>query len=699
MDRLTFTDRVLGWIGNAALKVTHKLTDPVLAAIFDWNTRAKKLTKPWAQLVIVRAAIDTKAMNIAQVPFRLHKGTAEGDVIESGPLYDLFQEINPTMDRFEFWESLSLSYDVGGNFYIWPDKAKDRNGVPAYLWVCPPHMVKEENRNGTFVGWRYARKQDTGGQGAFIPVGEMIHSKLYNPYNEIRGLSPLETAAQEMGIEWDVLRFTTRFFEKDATPSLVFETDKPMPEPKRRKIQHELVEKRQGVEFMHDALILSGGLKARTLTPSMKDMLLLEHMKVSDERILMILKVPKHEVDINEDYKYATALSKDRTFWTTSLLPRMRKMESAINKGFLHEFGVVGRFDVSTIEALTMMVLEKVDAAVKLSTIGFTGNEINARLQLGFEDKPWRDEPIKAAPPAAAPSDPGSKKAAPPLSIDDDEIVEGLEDERLRQLNNSVAGLVGKCSSALRKYFSEVEQRIFNGIISKGWRDPSVELKGNWDDLDEVIATAYSDERLVGIMGGYVEEAVTAGAETILPEFVLTNERVEFFLNFRLTKIKDINTRATVALKERLTGILQEATAAGSTEDETARAIMEGVRDQMTMDRTRARSIARTEMHGGFSDGRWEAMEETAPDKKKWISSRDSKVRASHQECHAQGAIPFGQVFLNGLMRPHDPYGGAEDVINCRCKLVALYAEQKSGAIPCTINGDISPITMWGVMV
>lgn len=57
---------------------------------------------------------------------------------------------------------------------------------------------------------------------------------------------------------------------------------------------------------------------------------------------------------------------------------------------------------------------------------------------------------------------------------------------------------------------------------------------------------------------------------------------------------------------------------------------------------------------------------------KAWISMDDDRVRDTHRECEAQGAIPIDATFSNGLKYPGDPNGGAEEVCNCRCYLIGV---------------------------
>jgi uncharacterized protein with gpF-like domain len=57
-----------------------------------------------------------------------------------------------------------------------------------------------------------------------------------------------------------------------------------------------------------------------------------------------------------------------------------------------------------------------------------------------------------------------------------------------------------------------------------------------------------------------------------------------------------------------------------------------------------------------------------------WLSMRDEKVRDSHRAIDGE-VRNLGEQFSNGLLFPHDPNGPADEVVNCRCDLLAVEDE------------------------
>lgn len=91
---------------------------------------------------------------------------------------------------------------------------------------------------------------------------------------------------------------------------------------------------------------------------------------------------------------------------------------------------------------------------------------------------------------------------------------------------------------------------------------------------------------------------------------------------------------------------------------------------------SRARTIARTEIHIAQNSGRFRAAREQAVDEFEWLSSGDSEVRDGQYTHRIDGERrELGQPFPTGggIRHPGDPSGPAGDVINCRCTVLPVY--------------------------
>lgn len=79
-----------------------------------------------------------------------------------------------------------------------------------------------------------------------------------------------------------------------------------------------------------------------------------------------------------------------------------------------------------------------------------------------------------------------------------------------------------------------------------------------------------------------------------------------------------------------------------------------------------------TESQAAYGSAQLRVLQRGGFATKAWITVGDDRVRETHRACEAQGDIPIGDKFTNGLLYPGDPAGQASEVCNCRCWLVGV---------------------------
>lgn len=147
---------------------------------------------------------------------------------------------------------------------------------------------------------------------------------------------------------------------------------------------------------------------------------------------------------------------------------------------------------------------------------------------------------------------------------------------------------------------------------------------------------------------------------------------VEDFLIKRENLIKNIPQDIYDHITARIEG---SAMAGGSIKD-----IAEEIEDlfEQTYDR-RAETVARTESASAYGVANDAAIKQAGFTHKRWLSAEDEFVRPSHAALDGT-IIGVDETFDNGCKFPGDPDGEAKEVINCRCCLVAVSAEEAAGA-------------------
>jgi hypothetical protein len=125
--------------------------------------------------------------------------------------------------------------------------------------------------------------------------------------------------------------------------------------------------------------------------------------------------------------------------------------------------------------------------------------------------------------------------------------------------------------------------------------------------------------------------------------------------------------------------------------DDAIAALVPRVRDAKSFGSAAARAdtIVRAETNRAFSLAAEQRLRETHAAlgdivRKRWVSFTDEKTRRSHAEAGRRYgfegvALPVDALFEVGSARlryPLDPEGPAAEVINCRCRLVAVIIEE-----------------------
>jgi SPP1 gp7 family putative phage head morphogenesis protein len=396
----------------------------------------------------------------------------------------------------------------------------------------------------------------------------------------------------------------------------------------------------------------------------------------------MVFGVTKTQVSKYEDVNYATALSQDKVFISNTCIPMMRQIESEVNSQWLEKIGYSIAFDERSNEAMTYLAADEATKVVNLSGSGIiTINE--AREMIGLDPVPWGDEiPSANTADILPPSPMPVGRATEPEDDedeDDEEVAKDIAEKAAFEeafakarrtntwhaLNNLITPIEKRCARAVRKYFFDAERKVLAQVGKS--------LAGAIDKIaDPDIESAFSDEKLYYILRQYLGQSIIAGSQTIGGQVNIEDPGIAQYLADRVKYMKGVNDNAKEGLKEKLHKVLQDAMENKLTEEQRTTAIQQMLKEGFGELKSHARSIARTEVHGAFSEGRFEACKETEPSEIEWVSSRDPLVRDSHARLDGK-RVKFGEEFSNGCKYPLDPAGGPAEVINCRCNFQTHY--------------------------
>ena len=268
-----------------------------------------------------------------------------------------------------------------------------------------------------------------------VPARDVLHIRMHTPRHTLVGESPLAAAALQMAAGNAALQQQVIFYLNQARPSFLLTTDQVMTTTQARELRTLWDEQSAGLSAGRTP-VLTAGLKAQPVSTSSKDSQLTELLKLSDQAIANVYRVPLQKLGIGSTtYSSTEALNSD---WLASGLGFvLNHIEEAIGNLFKLKGQPDEYLEFDTSALLRSSFKERVEAW-SFGTKGgvFARNE--ARREFEFKpveggDEPWvqqQDIPLSVAydnaqnppEPVAAPALPAPEpkpKPEPDKSLDE----------------------------------------------------------------------------------------------------------------------------------------------------------------------------------------------------------------------------------------------------------------------------------------
>ncbi|MGI5151359.1 phage minor head protein [Plantactinospora sp. CA-294935] len=178
----------------------------------------------------------------------------------------------------------------------------------------------------------------------------------------------------------------------------------------------------------------------------------------------------------------------------------------------------------------------------------------------------------------------------------------------------------------------------------------------------------------------FLAGVVDAGGDVELVRVAQMKDEYLQALPNRLTGVPD-------SAWQQITAVVVDLTAEGASVPRIRDAIEEILGNRSWTDR--AVTIARTETIGAYNAGTltaWLTAEQALGEKldKVWVATHDERTRDDHRDADGQ-RIALDGVFMVGgtpLRFPGDPAAPAGQVVNCRCTMIEVEAEEPLPAVP-----------------
>jgi HK97 family phage portal protein len=244
-----------------------------------------------------------------------------GGKIENLPTPSVLLKPNDRQTMFDFIHQTMLTLTIHGNAYIYAPRGS--NGLPVEMRNIHPNAIKNITDTDTSETFYQIGKEQFSSDD-IIAIHWMILP------NHKKGLSPLETMRNTIGMGLAMDRFLAQFYGEGATPSSVLETDQAITPEQARQIRDNWEES----HYKHrKPAVLQGGLKWRSVTTSAADMQMLEHKESIIRDIARVYRIPLHLIigtgGDSQTYQNLEALGS--AFYKYTLLGWVRRLEESIS--------------------------------------------------------------------------------------------------------------------------------------------------------------------------------------------------------------------------------------------------------------------------------------------------------------------------------------------------------------------------------
>jgi len=503
------------------------------------------------------SCISYTAKAIAQVPLRLMKFSRTGSdpVPVNHPLQKIINRPNFMTNKILFLESIVVNWMIDGNVCILPFPTP---AVPDSLWCVGWKYMdyKINTANGHILNWEY---KPNGITVAKLAPEDVLHLKFHNPDDPIAGLAPSKAGRLPILEFYKSSRYNQAFFDSGAMPGGILTAPGKVHNDVLDKTRAQWRERHQGYEKAHDIAVLQQGLTYQAIVPSHKDMDFIELRKSDEDAIMRIYGMKKTILSKTENANYAISREERKEWWMGTCLPLMRMIADSLTFGLIRDVeNLRYEFDITQIEALH----DDTDTAVKtmerLFRMGFTRNELNRRLHLGFDEQPWGNVafvPVNMMPVNQGPIvNPGQQIADEP-SVDAP-VNNQLQNVR-RYLSDGFPGFLKLCNpdtgrfiEKYRKFFFEMRSKCLKVFRNEG-KEPIMNVNFNDEILRFHQSLNFELENLVDNGRQFFSDSFDFALDNSSP-FIISEEARDSFIRERKAVFTGVVTEVHGAVLELL---------------------------------------------------------------------------------------------------------------------------------------------------
>ncbi len=344
---------------------------------------------------IVYAAVEKRAKLLASVPWRAERRVGgEWQEEPNSPLQALIDEPNPDASWYELIYQCSQSLDLAGNAFLSEIKG-GAGGGPFQIWHLPAQYVRIKPGRERLVDYFEYWESNSGP--IKIDGADMIQLKMPNPNSRWFGMPVLMAAGRAADIDRESGDWQKASLQNRGVVDVHIEVPPEVTAEQRSEIRDKWQERQAGPSNARAPVVSSG--KITNMGQTAVEMDFVQSRKAVWSEIAAVFGTPLASLGFTEDVNLANADAMEKLLWTATVIPQLDLLRRQFTNQLAREFGNDWRMrpDTSNVEALQENMTDKLANAERLQRMGFTRNEINERLELGFEKAPDGDRRYEPA--------------------------------------------------------------------------------------------------------------------------------------------------------------------------------------------------------------------------------------------------------------------------------------------------------------
>ncbi len=634
-------------------------THPANIPIYTDMTVRKATREGYKVSVYVFRAVRTIVQAASAIPWVVLD--KEGEPIENHPFTKVMRNPNPEFSGQDMMELLIAHSELVGNALWMPiivgKQVKE-------FWPVMPDLVKPipSNTPGEWLkGWQVV---DQSGSHKILPPDQFIHFMQMNPGDLYWGIGPLMAAARTVDTDNEAQDTQKIAMQNRATPDGVFTHDTVLTpqqfEEARRQIRENFLAKSK----KREPWVLGAGAKWNQMSMTPVEMDFIASRLHNKRDIAGAFGISPIFLGDLEQSSYNNMMEARKALYEDVVIPLLDDVKSTLNLKIAPLYGdIIISYDTSKVAALREDFTKKVEQAKNLWAMGVPFDQINDRLEMGFDEFTGWDVgylPLTLLPTGTSSElgeESGKMTKALNLQTEEQKTAYWKRVDR-RQVawwavvNNKVKPLYDAEADAVGKAVKgkELSQMLkaATSAISKG--------RPEWEKVMTAVLTAIIEDFGNDIAEDLGGKPKSDGQLQVKWEFDPTTEAIRAWIvkhgaeditSILATNLDDVKKIILMGIEENLSNLQ----------------IAEGLR-QFYIDKSvfKAMRVARTEVCKASNFANLEAAKQSGVAKTKtWLTSRDDRVRDEHEAMDGE-TVKLNATFSNGLQHPSEPM--------CRCVLI-----------------------------